>query len=119
MQNCVTRDADLKSRIIEEENNLKKLSCELEEQQKLEAEQRVAFESVQFEIGKFELADLDSARSRREQVFKQYYVLDSELRTKENRKKDIFRRLDEIKARIDVAQRKVSAWKKSKEPLKS
>ena len=106
LQNCATRDTELKARIIEEENNLKNLSCELEEQQKLEAEQRVAFESVQFEIGKFELSDLDAARSRREQVFKQYYVLDSELRTKENRKKDVLRRLDDAKERIDVAQQK-------------
>ena len=112
LQTCVTRNADLKSRIIEEENNLKNLSCELEEQQKLEAEQRVAFETAQFEIGKFELSDLDSARSRREQAFRQYYVLDSELRTKENRKKDIFRRLDEIKARIDVAQEKLERMEK-------
>ena len=47
------------------------------------------FETVQLEIGKFELSDLDSARSKREQAFRQYYVLDSELRTKENRKKDV------------------------------
>jgi hypothetical protein len=61
-------------RIVEEENNLKSLTAELEQQQQLEAEQRIAFEGVQFEIGKFDLTDLDAARSRREQVFRQYYV---------------------------------------------
>jgi len=106
LQTCATREADLKARISEEENNLKNLTAELEQQQQLEAEQRIAFESVQFEISKFELSDLDAARSRREQVFRQYYVLESDLRTKENRKKDLLRRLDDAKERIDVAQEK-------------
>jgi len=61
---------------------------------------------VQFEIGKFDLSDLDAARSRREQVFRQFYVLESDLRTKENRKKDVLRRLDDAKERIDLAQQK-------------
>lgn len=106
LQNVSTRDSELKMRIVEEENNLKSLTVELEQQQQLEAEQRIAFESVQFEIGKFDLTDLDAARSRREQVFRQYYVLESDLRTKENRKKDVLRRLDDAKERIDLAQQK-------------
>jgi exonuclease SbcC len=106
LQKVSTRDSELKMRIVEEENNLKSLTVELEQQQQLEAEQRIAFESVQFEIGKFDLSDLDAARSRREQVFRQFYVLESDLRTKENRKKDVLRRLDDAKERIDLAQQK-------------
>jgi exonuclease SbcC len=106
LQNVATRDSELKMRIVEEENNLKSLTAELEQQQQLETEQRIAFESVQLEIGKFDLSDLDAARSRREQVFRQYYVLESDLRTKENRKKDVLRRLDDAKERIDLAQQK-------------
>ncbi len=112
LQTCVTRTSDLKSRILEEENNLKKLIAELELQQKIDSEQRITFESVQFEISKFDLSDLDSAKTRREQAFRQYYVLDSELRTKENRKKDVLRRLDEIKIRIDIAQEKLERMEK-------
>lgn len=106
LQTCITRSGDLKARIFEEETNLKKLSIEIESQQKLEADQRITYESVKFEISKIDLSDLESARTRREQAFRQYYVLDSELRTKENRKKDVLRRLDEIKSRIDIAQEK-------------
>lgn len=112
LQTCVTRTSDLKSRILEEENNLKKLTTELELQQKIDSEQRITFESIQFEISKFDLSDLDSAKTRREQAFRQYYVLDSELRTKENRKKDVLRRLDEIKIRIDIAQEKLERMEK-------
>ena len=38
LQTCLTRNADLKARISEEETNLKTLSCELEAQQRLEVE---------------------------------------------------------------------------------
>jgi DNA repair protein SbcC/Rad50 len=117
LQTCLTREADLKSRIGEEENNLKNLTCELEGQQKLEADQKVQYAVVQVEIGKFELSDLDSARTRREQAFKQYYVFDSELRTKENRKKDLLRRIDEAKQRIDAAQEKTEKVEKLKRTI--
>jgi len=46
LQKVSTRDSELKMRIVEEENNLKSLTVELEQQQQLEAEQRIAFESA-------------------------------------------------------------------------
>ena len=82
LQTCVTRDADLKARLVEEENNLANLSSEFEEKQKLEADLHSQLEVVQFEIGKFNLSDVDAARMQREQAFKQYYVVESDLRTK-------------------------------------
>ena len=44
---------------------------------------------VQFEIIKFNLSELDVAKAGREQDFRQYYVLDSDLRSKESRKKEL------------------------------
>ncbi|HLN88734.1 MAG TPA: SMC family ATPase [Candidatus Binatia bacterium] len=107
LQTCQTRDADLKARIEEEENNLTNLSTELEEKQKLDTDLRLQLEMVQFEIGKFNLSDLEEARLHKEQAFKQYYVAESDLRTKENRKKDLAQRLDEAKERINLAQEKL------------
>jgi exonuclease SbcC len=112
LQTCATRNADLKARIVEEENNLKNLSSEFEEQQRLEAEQRVQYELVQFEVSKFNLSDLETSRVQREQAFRQYYLLESDLRTKENRKKDLFKRLDETKERINLAQEKLERMEK-------
>jgi exonuclease SbcC len=112
LQTCVTRNADLKARIIEEENNLKNLSSEFEELQRLEAEQRVQYELVQFEVSKFILSDLETSRVQREQAFRQYYLLESDLRTKENSKKDLFKRLDETKERINLAQEKLERMEK-------
>jgi exonuclease SbcC len=112
LQTCVTRSADLKARIVEEENNLTILSKESEEKQKLDADLRLQLETVQFEIGKFNLSDLDEARTQREQTFKQFYVVESDLRTKENRKKDLAYRLDDTKERIDLAQEKMERMEK-------
>ena len=112
LQTCVTREADLKARISEEENNLSILLSELEEKQKLEVDLHSQLELVVFEIGKFNLQDVDEARARREQVFRQYYVIESDLRTKENRKKDIARRLDDTRERINLAQEKLERMEK-------
>ena len=56
LQTCVTREADLKARISEEENNLSNLLGEFEEKQKLEADLHSQLEVVLFEIGKFNLS---------------------------------------------------------------
>ena len=69
-------------------------------------------DGVQFEIGKFDLSELEAARTSREQAFQQYYVLDSDLRTKQNRKEDLFKRLDETKERINLAQEKLERMEK-------
>jgi len=69
-------------------------------------------EQVTFEIAKFKVSEVDAARAQREAAFRQYYAVDSDLRTKENRKKDLFERLDETKQRIDVAQEKIERMEK-------
>ena len=112
LQTCMTRAEELKNRLIEEENNLNNLSSEFEEKQKLEADLRLQLEQVQFEISRFDLSELDAARAQREKAFQQYYMLDSDLRTKENRKKDLFKRLDETKERINLAQEKLERMEK-------
>ncbi len=112
LQTCVTRNTDLKARIIEEENNLTNLSSELEEKQKFDTDLHSQLERVQFEIAKFNLSDLDTARMQREHTFKQYYIVESDLRTKENRKKDIAQRLNDTKERIDIAQEKLERIEK-------
>jgi exonuclease SbcC len=74
-------------------------------------------EQVQFEISRFDLSELNAARAQREQAFRQYYVMDSEFRTKENRKEDLFKRLDETRDRIDVAQEKRERMEKTRKTV--
>jgi exonuclease SbcC len=112
LQTLTPRAEDLKTRISEEEKNLNDLSTEFREKQKLEAELRMQLETIRVEIGRFELSDLEAARVQRETAFRQYYLLESDLRTKENRKQDLLKRLDETKERIDRAQEKLERKEK-------
>jgi exonuclease SbcC len=102
----------LKARIIEEENNLTNLSNELDEKQKFNADLHSQLEIILFEIAKFNLSEVETAREKREQAFKQFYVVESDLRTKENRKKDLALRLDDTKERINLAQEKLERIEK-------
>jgi exonuclease SbcC len=112
LQTLTARTEDLKTRTSEEEKNLSDLSVEFMEKQKLGAELQTQLESIQFEISRFDMADLETARAQREQAFRQYYKLESDLRTKENRKKDLLKHLDDTKDRIDRAQQKLERMEK-------
>jgi exonuclease SbcC len=117
LQTCITRVADLNARIIEEENNLSLFLSELNEKQKLESDFRSQIEIILFEIGKFDLHDVEVARTQRDQFLKQFFVVESDLRTKENRKKDLFQRLDDIKDRINHAQEKLERMEKIRKAI--
>ncbi len=112
LQTLTSRAEDMKTRITEEEKNLVELQKELAEKQSLDSELRRQLEALRFEISRFDMADLEAARQQREQAFRQYYSVESDLRTKENRKKDLSRRLDEVRERIDQAQQKLERMEK-------
>ena len=112
LQTCLTRGGDLKARILEEENNLKNLSEEFEDKQGLDVQLRSELQQLQFEISKFNLSEVDTARTQREQAFRQFYALESDLRIKETRKKDLAQRLDDVKERINLAQEKLERMEK-------
>ena len=112
LQTCITRDTDLKARIGEEENNFASLTTEFAEMQKLEVDLQSQLEVVHFEICKFNLSDVEEARELREHALKQYYSIESDFRTKENRKKDLAQRLDDTNERINLAQEKMERVEK-------
>jgi len=112
LQTLTNRAEDLRARLGEEEKNLGDLAVEVEGKRRFEAELGGQLEALRFEIGRFEVSDLEAARASREQAFTQYYRLEAELRTKENRKTDLLGRLDEVKERIDHAQEKLERMQK-------
>jgi exonuclease SbcC len=112
LQMLAPRIEELKTRINEESQTLAEISKEFEEKQRLENKLRIQLETARTEIGKFDMSKLEAANAQREQAFRQYYLLESELRTKENRKKDLIKRLDEMKERIDQAQQKIERMEK-------
>lgn len=99
-----TRNQDLKVRINEEETSLNDLSAENEAKQRLAAELQTQLNDLRFEISRFDSSDLEAAREQSRQAFQQCSYLESDLRLRENRKKDLLKRLDETKDRIDNAQ---------------
>jgi exonuclease SbcC len=107
LQKLTTRGEELKARLSEEERNLVDLATEVEAKRQVEKDLAGQFEALRWAIGRFDMADLDAARTQREQAFAQYYRVESELRTKESRKKDLLTRLDETRERIDHAQEKL------------
>jgi len=112
LQVLMPRIEDLKTRVNDEYKVLAELLKEFEEKQKLENELRAQLGRVRAEIGRFDVSELENAKKRREQAFQQYYSLESDLRTKENRKKDLMKRLDDVKERIDQAQKKIERMEK-------
>jgi DNA repair exonuclease SbcCD ATPase subunit len=112
MQVLAPRVEELRLRLKEEVEVLARILGEQEEKRKLESELRVQVDIVRRELGRFDVSTLEAAKALREQAFRQYYLLESELRTKENRKKDLTRRIDEIKERIDNGQRKIERMRK-------
>jgi exonuclease SbcC len=112
LQTLTSRAEDLRARLGEEEKNLGDLAVEVEAKRQLEAALWGQLEALRFEIGRFELSDLEAARVQREQAFTQYYRVEADLRTKENRKKDLLARLDETRERIDHAQEKLERMQK-------
>ena len=112
LQGLTSRTEDLQTRINDEEKSLADLSKQLAEKQNASVELRRQFEALRFEISRFDVSDLETARESREQAFRRYYLAESDLRTKESRKKDLVKRIDEVKERIDWAQQKLERMQK-------
>jgi DNA repair protein SbcC/Rad50 len=112
LQTLTSRLEDLKLTLSSEEKNLADLLAEQNQKQDADRDLQTQLEAARFEIGCFDLSDLETARTQREKAFRQYYATESELRTKENRKKDLLRNLDMVKERIDLAQQKVERMEK-------
>jgi len=112
LQGLTSRTEDLQTRINDEEKSLTDLSKQLVEKQNAGVELRMQFEALRFEISRFDVSDLETARVNREQAFRRYYLAESDLRTRESRKKDLVKRLDEVKERIDWAQQKLERMQK-------
>jgi exonuclease SbcC len=103
---------NLRGNVSREEEALVELTREFEEKQRLEKELLAQLEAVRVEIGKFDLSQLENAKNQRDEAQKRFYGLDSELKAKESGKRELMKRLDEVKERIDNAQQKVEQIEK-------
>jgi exonuclease SbcC len=112
LQMTMPRVGDLKTRIDEESHALEELSQEFEKKQKLEKEMREQLEALRVEISKLDVSQFEAAKTSKNQAQEQFYKIQSDLRTKEDNKKYLVKRLDETKERIDQAQHKIERMEK-------
>jgi DNA repair protein SbcC/Rad50 len=107
LKTLALKTEDIASRIEEEEKNLNELSSELIQKGEISVELARQLEDLRSEVGRFDLRDFEDAKIQKDQAFRTYYSFESDLRTREARKKDLLRRLDLVKERIDNAQEKM------------
>lgn len=106
LQTLNSRLEDLNLTLSGEEQNLSELQKEQQEKQGNDSDLQCQLAAVQFEIGRFDLADLETARKESREAYQQYSNCKSDLAAKENHKNMLMQRLDEVKERIDLAQQK-------------
>jgi len=114
LQSLVPQMVELKRRVAEEHESLKNLSVEFEEKQRREKMFRDQLSAVRLEMTKFDVTELEIARKLRDEVFTLYSDVKHGLETVEGRKRDLTSRMDELKERLDHAQRKLERMEKIK-----
>ncbi len=112
LQVLASRTEDLMSRITDESQVLIDHTEEMVAKQKQEAGLHTELDAIRVEISRFDASELETAKAHRDEAYKQYYSLDSDLRTKESRKKDLVKRMDDVRDRIDRAQQKIEQVEK-------
>ncbi len=112
LQMLIPRAEELRNRIKEEKETLFEFTNELDVKQKLEKDLSKQLDALRMESSRYDVSELETARTHRERAFRKYYALESEMRAKENNKKSLTGRLDEIKDRIDQAQQKIERIQK-------
>jgi len=107
LQVLTSKMEDLRSRISDESQVLIGHTSEMDAKQKKEADLHSELDAIRVEISGFNATKLEAAKTYKERANRQYYSLKSDFQTKENRKKDLIRHMDEVKYRIDQAQQKI------------
>jgi exonuclease SbcC len=107
LQTIAPKIEDLKGRVLDERQELEKLSTEFEEKQLLEKQLREQLTTTRREISKFDVAQLEKTRKLRDQAFMEYSDVKNKLETTETRKNDLAFRMEELNQRLDNAQQKL------------
>jgi exonuclease SbcC len=107
LQDLVSRVDELRSRVSKESEASVDVSRDFEVKQDAERSLRERLRVVRGEIVKLDMSELESAKARRNDTVERFYRAESELTAGENRKRDLVKRVDELKERIDLAQQKI------------
>jgi DNA repair exonuclease SbcCD ATPase subunit len=107
MQTLTSRIEDLKTRLNDEKKSLQNILQETRDKQRIVVGMQRQLESLQLEISMFDVSDLEAAREQSKQSLRNCLDIESDLKTKQNRRQDLLIRMDEVKERIDHSQEKL------------
>ena len=115
LQTLLYKRETLTSQMEGEKGEIERLSLDLEKKQKVVEDLRKRLEELKSQKIEFDLTELQRVRESRDELFREYSRLKSQLSLLESRKIDIGKRIDELKQRIDSAQNKIDKLNKCRE----
>jgi exonuclease SbcC len=107
LQQLIPRIEDIKRQVTEKQESLTKLAAEVEAAQKKEKKLQKQLDETIAEIAKFDVTELESARKLQKNAFSDHLNAKHEMSSLEQRKADLALRVDELKERLDNAQKKI------------
>jgi len=111
LQSLTPRIEDFRTLHSKEHTSLNKLRKEFVEKQRYEKLLRNQLDLTRKEIDKFDITELETAKTLRDTSFDQHSSLKNQLESMEIRKKDVTLRVDNIRERLDHAQQKIERMK--------
>ena len=115
LQTLLYKRETLTSQMEGEKGEIERLSLDLEKKQKVVEDLRKRLEELRSQKIEFDLTELQRVRESRDELFREYSRLKSQLSLLESRKIDVGKRIDELKQRIDSAQNKIDKLNKCRE----
>ena len=115
LQTLLYKRETLTSQMEGEKGEIERLSLDLEKKQKVVEDLKKRLEELKSQKIEFNLTELQRVRESRDELFREYSRLKSQLSLLESRKIDVGKRIDELKQRIDSAQNKIDKLNKCRE----
>jgi len=112
LQQLIPRIKDYKKQVTEKRESLTNYSAQLEEATEEEKKLQKQLCETQKDISKFDVTELDSARKLQKEAFAAHLNAKYELESLERRKADLALRVDDLKERLDIVQKKIERKEK-------
>ncbi|MGD9130568.1 MAG: SMC family ATPase [Candidatus Bathyarchaeota archaeon] len=112
LQQLLPRIEDIKLQITEKKETLSKLAAEVKASQKQKKELQKQLAETREEIAKFDVTELESARKLQKDAFTEHLDAKHEMEGLGQRKADLGLRVDELKERLENAQKKIERKEK-------
>lgn len=112
LQQLTPRIEDIKHQVTEKRESMSKLVAEVEAAQQQKKKLQKQLDETREEIAKFDVTELESARKLQKNAFTEHLDAKHEMESLEQRKADLALRVDELKERLDNAQKKMERKEK-------